>query len=71
MSLSRNELRLALARGYAHPYNKSKPIDIELIEAMLDEVMVAMVNAIRRAEPVITVLLQRDENDDDRHPAAS
>jgi hypothetical protein len=69
MSLSRNELRLALARGYAHPHNKSKPIDIELIEAQLDEVLVAIARAIG---PVMDAISQRyEDRDDDRCPPAA
>jgi hypothetical protein len=65
MSLSRNELRLALARGYMSAENKAKPIDIELMEAMLDEVMVVISHALQRAARA------RGDNGDDRRPTAS
>ena len=39
MSFKRAEIMQALARGYCSDTNKSKVLDVDLIEAMADEVL--------------------------------
>jgi hypothetical protein len=64
--ISRNDIRNALVRGYCGEHNKAKPIDLELVDAMLDEVMVAISVAMQRED-----YLRKVSISDDRHPTAS
>ena len=48
--ISRSDIRNALARGYCDEHNHAKPIDVELIEAMVDEVMAAISTELQRNE---------------------
>jgi hypothetical protein len=68
--ISRSDIRMALARGYCSGHNHAKPIDIDLIEAMADEVMVVISTAIQRGEFYRAVSAQK-EGRGDRHPPAA
>jgi hypothetical protein len=50
MTINRSDVRAALARGYCVKANKAKPIDIDLLEAMVDEVMAVISTETQRQD---------------------
>lgn len=46
--ISRNDVVRALTAGYGSELNRSKEIDIELVDAMADEVMAAISTELQR-----------------------
>ena len=54
MTISRSDVRAALARAYCTEHNRDKPIDALLLEDMVDELMKLFDRVIRR-------VLERDK----------
>jgi hypothetical protein len=61
MAIHRSEITRALARGYCAEHNANKPIDIDLMEAMTDEIMGVISTEIQRDNFYRNVRISDDE----------
>lgn len=58
--ISRSDIIGALMRGYADKLNRSKELDLDLIEAMADEVMAVISTALQREDFYRTISINKE-----------